>query len=339
MAQNVWPGAAVYTSLYRPESTFAGFIDVDVRTSFLDKLPVDKAFRALLPLYPMAFRSLGVLDADLVVSSSSAWAHGIRTAPHSLHVVYCYTPPRWLYMPERYFDSDAKSHLSRPIRGITKAWDQAAARRARHYIAISKFVRERIARVYGIDAEVVYPPVETDRFTPKPRGDRLLVVSRLLAYKRIDLAVRAANELGIGLDVVGVGPELNKLRAIAGRSVQFHGRLSDAETIELFESCSAMLLPGLEDFGITPVEANAAGKPVVAFGAGGALETLVDGTTAVFFDEQTVESMVDAIRRVGKLDTSPEVLARHATKFAPESFRVNLLDEVERLRQKEEVAA
>jgi glycosyltransferase involved in cell wall biosynthesis len=206
-----------------------------------------------------------------------------------------------------------------------RRWDQRAARRPDLYIAISAEVQARIRRIYGRSAPVVAPPVDVDRFTPSPRGDRLLVVSRLLPYKRVDLVVDAATRLGIGLDVVGVGPALEHLRRRAGPGVVFHGRLEDADVTQLMESCGALCLPGYEDFGITAVEANAAGKPVVAFAAGGALETLRDGASGVFFREQTVDSVVESIRRAEELETAPGDLARMAARFGRHAFRENLL--------------
>jgi glycosyltransferase involved in cell wall biosynthesis len=178
--------------------------------------------------------------------------------------------------------------------------------------------------VYGIHADVVHPPVDVARFEARPRGDRLLIVSRLLRYKRLDLIVEAATRIGIGLDVVGAGPDLERLQALAGDNVVFHGRVDDAAVKQLMESCNAFCFPGREDFGIAPVEANAAGKPVVAFAAGGALETLVDGMSAAFFSKQTVEDAEWAIRRVLRLETRPSVLAQSALRFSPIAFERNL---------------
>ena len=320
----MWPTACIYTSLYRPQSTFPGFADFTVRTSFLDRLPVDAGFRNLFALYPAAFRSLGVLDADIVLSSSSAWAHGVRTRSESLHAVYCHTPARWLY-GGAYMAASVRQRALRPAIGVLRRWDRAAAQRADIYIANSEMVRARIKTHYGRDATVVYPPVDVDRFSPRPRGARLLVVSRLLPYKRVDLIVDAAGRLGLGLDVVGTGPAEEGLRARAGSTVTFHGRLTDNDVTELMQTCRAFCLPGIEDFGITPVEANAAGKPVVAFGAGGALETLEDGVSGAFFHEHTVDAVCDAIRRCDAIDTSPERLATAAARFSQPAFRERLL--------------
>jgi len=262
---SIWPEAPIYTSLYRRESTFPEFDNHRIVTSPLDRLPVDRGFRNLFPFYPAAFRTFGALRQDVVISSSSGWAHGVRTAPDSFHAVYCYTPARWLYGADHLGASLRKQALQ-PVIGVVRRWDRSAAGRANLYIAISNVVRDRIRQRYGIDASVVYPPVDVDRFRPRERGERLLVVSRLLPYKRVDVVVDAATRAGIGLDVVGTGPALKDLQRRAGPTVEFHGQLPDSEVTQLMESCRAFCLPGKEDFGITPVEANAAGKPVVAGG-------------------------------------------------------------------------
>jgi len=321
---SMWPDAPIYTSLYRPESTFPQCRELDVRTTFLNRLPVDRHFRMLFPLYPAAFRSLGTIDADLVLSSSSGWAHSVRTSGRAFHAVYCYTPARWLYGGE-YMNASLAQRILGPFRRGFREWDRREARRPDLYIAISELVRERIRIRYGRDAPVVYPPVDVGRFRPTPRGDRLLVVSRLLPYKRVDVVVDAATRAGIGLDIVGQGPSLPDLRARAGPTVRFHERLSDAEVTELFEGCRAFCLPGCEDFGITAVEANAAGKPVVAFGCGGALETLEEGVTGAFFDEHSVDSVLDAVRRSEAIAASPELIAERARRFSPEAFRERLV--------------
>lgn len=316
-----YPNAPIYTSLYRPESTFDGFRHREVRTSWLDRLPVDESFRTLLPLYPAAMRDLGPIEEDVVLSSSSGWAHAVRTAPGSLHIVYCHTPARWLYRGDEYFQRRARRAQAL---GPLRRWDRRAARRPDRYIANARDTADRIRMAYGIEADVVHPPVDTRRFRPRPRGQRLLVVSRLLVYKRIDLIIEAAHQLGIGLDVVGTGPDLERLQALAGPDTTFHGRVEDTGVTEMMENCRTFCFPGHEDFGIAPVEANAAGKPVVAFGAGGALETMSDGDTAVFFESQTVEAVVAAIRAADDLDTAPEVCAANAARFSQAAFELRL---------------
>lgn len=318
----MFPQAPLYTSLYRPDSTFPQFGELEVRTSFLDRLPVDRRFRALFPLYPAAFRSLGAIDAELVISSSSGWAHAVRTTPRAFHAVYCYTPARWLYGD--YVAPAIAQRTTTQLGHGMRRWDARAARRPDLYIAISGLVRRRIRARYGRDAPVVYPPVNVERFSPSPRGERLLVVSRLLSYKRVDVVVDAATHAGIGLDIVGVGPALESLRQRAGPTVRFHGRLPDAEITELFQTCRAFCLPGAEDFGITPIEANAAGKPVAAFAAGGALETIEDGVTGVLFEDQSVDGLLDALARCDSLASTPTAIATRARRFSVVAFRERL---------------
>jgi glycosyltransferase involved in cell wall biosynthesis len=329
----IFPGAPVYTSLYRADSTFPEFARLDVRTSPIDRLPVDTRFRTLLPLYPAAFRALSPLHEDIVVSSSSGWAHGIRTDPDSIHVVYCHTPARWLYETEAYLPGGPKRALTAPLRGALRRWDRNAAHRADLYLANSEHVSRRIRAAYGIEARVLHPPVRTDGLRPTTRGDRLLVISRLLPYKRVDLIVDAASEAGLGLDVVGTGPSLDELRARAGSSVTFHGRVEEDSLRELLLGCRALCFPGSEDFGIVPVEANAAGKPVIGFAEGGVLETQVEGRTATFFGEPTPAAALDAIRRADALETSPEQIARNAERFSPAVFKSGMLAAVEEAKR------
>jgi glycosyltransferase involved in cell wall biosynthesis len=327
----LWPEAPIYTSLYRPDSTLAEFRAREIRASILDRLPVDRRFRALLPLYPLAFRSLGTLQQGLVISSSSGWAHGVRTGPATRHVVYCHAPARWIYERDVYLGSTARKALFGPVLTGLGRWDRHAARRADAYIANSQNVRDRVREIYGLDAEVVYPPVDTNRFQPTARGRRLLVVSRLLPYKRIDLAIEAASRAGIALDIVGTGPMLGSLRRLAGPEVVFHGAGNDATVGELIQGCWALCVPGAEDFGIVSIEANAAGKPVIAFDARGARETIEEGRTGVLFAEQSVSSLLDAIERADSFDPEPEQIARHARRFSVEAFRRNLTQALERI--------
>lgn len=327
-----YPDAPLYTSLYRPGSTFPEFADIDVRTSFLQRLPVDAGFRTLFPLYPAAFRSFGELDADVVLSSSSAWAHGVRTTDRAFHVVYCHTPARWLYGGE-YMRGDPRVAAAQRLMAPFRAWDKSAARRIDLYVANSRATQGRIARAYGLHAPVVYPPVDTERFTPRPRGERLLVVSRLLPYKRVDAIVAAATAAGFGLDIVGTGPALSQLRALAGPSVAFHGAASDETVTSLMESCRAFCIPGEEDFGLTPVEAQAAGKPVIAFEAGGALETVEEGVSGVFFKTHDVDAIIDAFRRADRLIADPVDLAAGAQRFSRRAFGENLAIEIARVRR------
>ena len=327
-----YPGAPIHTALYRPESTFEAFRDLDVRASpLLDHLPVDRSFRALLPAYPAAIGALGTIEADVVISSSSAWAHGVRTRPGAAHVCYCHTPARWLWDGGAYGSAAGRTAL-RPVFDALRRWDRAAAARPTRYVANSERTAKLIRQVYDRPATVVHPPIDVARFTPRPRGTRLLVIARLMDYKRVDLAVDAATRAGIGLDVVGDGPELASLRARAGRHVTFHGRAEDAVVTELLGSCRALVVCAKEDFGMAPLEANAAGKPVVALRAGGVLESQVEGVTAELFDHADPMELLEAVARADALTTSPASLRAHADGFAPAAFRAAMAREVELAR-------
>jgi glycosyltransferase involved in cell wall biosynthesis len=324
----MWPGAPIYTSLYRPASTFAQFAGSDVRTTPLDRLPVDEHFRALLPLYPAAFRSLGKIDADLLISSTSGWAHIARGQTHAAHAVYCHSPARWLY-GEQYMKLAADRHalkqaLIRPFRPTLRRIDLRAAQRADLYIANSTTTKHRIEQIYGIGAPVVNPPVDTERFRPTPRGERLLMVSRLMPYKRVDLVIDAIRQLDRSLDIVGDGPLFRDLQAIGGPRVTFHGAADDRVVAELLQACSAVCVAAEEDFGLVAVEAQAAGKPVVAYGRGGACETVIDRVTGVLFEEQHVDSVRLAILACDELATSPAVIAENAARFSRAAFAARL---------------
>jgi glycosyltransferase involved in cell wall biosynthesis len=333
---DMWPTAPIYTSLYRADSTFPEFQRRCVRPTRLNHLPVDQGFRGLFPLYPAAFGMLGEISADVVLASSSGWAHMARTAPEALHVVYCYTPARWLYREEHLSTGGRRSiqrSLARPTLGYFRRMDRKAARRADLYIGISQGVQRRIKSAYGIDAALVYPPVDLDRFRPTPRGERLLVISRLLPYKRVELLVGAATRMGLGLDVVGQGPQLSALQALAGPGVEFHGALDDGGVVQLVEGCRAVCVAAEEDFGLVAVEAQAAGKPVVAWAGGGSLETVESGHTGVFFHERTEESVISAITAADGLETPPERIAEHARRFSREAFRERLAGVLRRARE------
>jgi glycosyltransferase involved in cell wall biosynthesis len=321
----MWPRAPMLTALYRPESTFPEFRRHRIWASFLDRLPVDRRFRGLLPLYPIAFESFGRVDADLVICSTSGFAHGLQTTGRTRRVVYCHSPARWLYSRDYLRAWSAGAVAATPLFGALRAVDRRAARRADVYVANSHNVRRRIKAAYGIDtAAVVPPPVDVERFTPRARGRRLLTVSRLLPYKRLDVLVEAANRARLELDVVGDGPQRRQLRDLAGPTITFHGSLDDRSVTQLMESCRAYCTPGVEDFGITSVEAQAAGKPVVAFADGGALETVTEGFTGTFFSEWNADSLLAALRRADGLDASPEQIAQQAKRFSCATFRHRL---------------
>jgi glycosyltransferase involved in cell wall biosynthesis len=317
-----WPDADLRTFVYEPGGTFPVFEGHNPTTSVLQPMASRVSHRALLPVLPFAARSLAVTDVDVVISSSSGWAHGIPVDPDIPHVCYCHNPPRWVYDADGYIESPLLRHGLRPLLVGLRRWDQAAARRPTRYVANSRNVRERIRRNYGRDADVVHPPIDTGRLrpTPLPRDGHLLVLSRLLPYKRVDLALKAAAAVGVPVVVAGDGPDRRRLEEMADPGVDFRGRVEDDEIPALFEGASAFFLGGEEDFGITPLEANAAGRPVVAFGRGGALETVEHGETGVLFDGQVPESAAVALERTLTREWSPESLAAHASQFSEKRF-------------------
>ncbi len=277
-------------------------------------------FRSLLPLYPAYFTSLDLRGADLVLSSSIAFSKAVRTRPDALHVSYVYTPLRYAWDLDTYLDGSSYGAAARVgarfLRPPLQRWDRWTSARPDVVVAISRTVQERIQRLWGRDSEVIYPPVNVGEVERSGRDEGyLLVASRMLAYRRLDLVVGACRRLGRRLVLVGDGPERARLEALAGPEATFLGHVGRAKLLEMFAACSAYVVPGVEDFGIAPVEAMAAGKPVIAFRAGGATETVVEGVTGVFFDEATVESLASAIERAGRVSFDAPAIRRHAERF------------------------
>jgi glycosyltransferase involved in cell wall biosynthesis len=322
----MFPDAPIFTTIFDPRAVGLPLAKADVRVSWMQGLPQWKQrFRSYMPLYPFAVRSFDLRGYDVVITSSSAFAKGVRVPAETLHLCYCYTPMRWAWSFDRYVDRSALSPSARMAARLTlpalRKWDTATARNVDRFVAISTEVSERIRATYGRGSDIVFPPVDVKRFRhDQPVGDHFLVVSRLNAYKRIDLAVRACTAQGLPLVVVGAGPEREALESIAGPTVQFRGRLGDRETTSLFERCRAFILPGEEDFGLTPLEANAAGRPVVALARGGALDTVRDGETGVLFHEDTTESLEAALRAVQQRSWDAARLRLHAESFSEDVF-------------------
>ena len=294
-----------------------------ITTTFLQRVPgAEPAFRALLPLYPAAFRRMRLPASDLIIISSSGFAHHAALAAKAPVLVYCHTPPRFLWRPGQYFgDRRMARMVAEPVLARLRRLDREAARAPQQYLANSRTTAERIRQIYHRDAPVVYPPVAVDRFRPdRERDDFYLVVSRLLDYKRVDLAVAACTRLGRRLIVVGDGPSAARLREVAGPTVEFRGAQGDDVVTDLMERCRAFFFPGEEDFGISPVEAMAAGAPVIAFNRAGATETVLDGETGLLFPEQTVDAVVQAIERLEAGTWPAERNRARAEDFRPERF-------------------
>ncbi len=330
------PSARLYTTFFDARR-FGDRIDpARVHPWLLNRvLGPTSRFRSLLPLYPAYFTSLDLRKADLVLSSSIAFSKAVRTRPGALHVSYVYTPLRYAWDLDTYLDGSSyglPARLSaRLLRPPLQRWDRWTSARPDVVVAISQTVQDRIRRLWGRDSEVIYPPVDVDEVKLSERDEGfLLVASRMLAYRRLDLVVGACRRLGRRLVVVGDGPERARLEAIAGPETTFLGHVGRETVLEMFASCSAYVVPGTEDFGIAPVEAMAAGKPVIAFRAGGATETVLEGVTGVFFDDATVESLASAIERGDRLRLDPLAIRRHAERFDRRVFLAAWRDLFER---------
>jgi glycosyltransferase involved in cell wall biosynthesis len=331
----VFPDAPIYTSVYSPATTLAEFADCDLRTSFLQTLrPRRDTYKRLLPVYPMAFASLDIDDYDVIVSSCSAFSKCVRPRAGAAHVCYCYTPPRFLYRWATYRDQELFGRLQggivRALHPYLRWWDQRAAARVDRFVAISQTVRERIFESYARIADVVYPPIELDEFkAAAKREDFYLIASRLLPYKRIDTAVEAFTRLGRRLVVVGDGPDLMRLRTAAGPSVSFLGRVSQSTLSDLYRRCRGTVLPGEEDLGLTPLEANAAGSPVIALGRGGARETVIPRVTGVHYAEPASGALAQAVEDFEQINFDIPAMRRHAQRFSRQEFQKGILASIE----------
>jgi glycosyltransferase involved in cell wall biosynthesis len=315
------PTADIHTTFF-DRALFGGAL----AARHVDTWPLQRLFggtkrvRPFLPLYPNYFSHLDLTSYDLVVSGSIAFTHAVRTAPRATHVSYVYTPMRYAWDLDTYLAGSSlplpARIAARTLRPVLQRWDRATASRPDVVVGISQMVAERIRRLWGRDAEVIYPPVDTAEIRLSDRDNGyLLVAARMLAYRRLDLVIEAANRLGRELIVVGDGPERRRLQALAGSTVRFVGWTDRATLVDLFARCHAYVVPGIEDFGIAPVEAMAAGKPVVGFNGGGVAETVIDGRTGVLFDRQDVASVVAAIERLDGLTRDPAAIRERALEF------------------------
>ncbi len=347
----LFPRATLFTLVHNRGAVSPTIEAMEIRTSFIERLPgARRMHQRYLPLFPAAVERWDLSGYDFILSTSHCVAKGARPARGALHVCYCHTPMRYVWeFYDEYFRGPGAGVATRAVmplvaRGLRR-WDRATAARVHRFVANSRHVAERIRRVYGREADVIHPPVDTERFggdafaasggfsgreaakenAARPRASErtapLLVVSKLVPYKRVDLAVRAAAALGAPLRVIGDGPERARLEAIAGPTVCFEGWVDDARLADAYRDARALLFPGIEDFGIVPLEAQACGTPVIAFAAGGALESVVDGATGIHFAPQTVEALVGAIRRLDDLDFDAAAARAHAERFSRPRFR------------------
>jgi len=322
----LFPQADLFTLVYRPDQMDPVFQKRRVTTSFLQNLPCGKTlYQYFLPLYWELMGGFDLSSYDLIVSSSSACAKWVRNPKQILHVCYCHTPMRYIWdLFDDYFGKEAKAPVrwaARAFRSYLQRCDRKSNEGVTRFLANSNEVKERIQRIYGREAEVLHPPVDVDRFQLRNgKGEYFLVLSALVPYKKIDLAVRVCTKRGWPLWVVGKGSEEKKLRTIAGLTVSFKGWAGNNELPEIYAGAKALLFPGKEDFGIVPVEAMACGVPVVAFGEGGVLDSVQDGVTGVYFHQQTEDALEEAIDKLEKIEFNPQTLRDRANQFSKARF-------------------
>jgi glycosyltransferase involved in cell wall biosynthesis len=323
----IFPNAPIYTSIYDPKRLPKNFEDYDVRFSFMQYLPwVSAAYRYYFLIYPWAFQSFDLAEYEVILSSSSAYAKGIRKNPEQLHICYCHTPARFLWRLEDYLKQEPIPSWIKTVLpyflGPLKKWDVQNTQGVDFFIANSAVVAQRIKKIYGRESVIINPPVDGEFFKPSSVDrDYFLVVSRLNAYKRIDLVVEVFNQLELPLKIIGTGPAFNNLKKMAREHIEFLGKVSDLELARYLAECRALIFPGEEDFGIVPLEAMACGRPVIAYRKGGVLETMLDEETGVFFYPQTSEALSAAVKRFQFMVFDKHKIREHALKFDKKVFK------------------
>ncbi|MEX2090891.1 MAG: glycosyltransferase [Candidatus Paceibacterota bacterium] len=338
----LFPEAPIYTLLYDRNATGEVFEGKVIHTSFLQKIPLAKKHHRVFPLLmPLAMEQFDFSEYDTVVSISASFAKGVITKPGTRHICYCLTPPRFLWDDSQKFVEEfgyskfIKKFLP-PFITYLRMWDQEASRRVDNFWVISNFIKERVVKYYRQPSTVIYPPVNVSKFSigkiNSVNGKYFLMVGRLVSYKRFDLAIRVFSRLGLPLKIVGIGPELKKLKALSSKlkakNIEFLGLVSDEQLADLYAGSRALIFPQEEDFGIVPLESMASGKPVIAYGAGGALETVVEGKTGIFFKEMTEASLMEAIDKFKNMEFDPLECRRQAEKFDMSVFRKNILSQL-----------
>lgn len=350
----MYPDAPVFTTIYGPDLMPPAYRRWDIRSTWLNHAPaIHRHHQPYLPFYPLAVESMDFGGYEVILSNKSGFIHGLRHTPEQLHICYCLAPTRYVWDYNSYaaregfgkwlgmaidpvirrlqrwdFEAAQTSPQPHPERRGSKSGSRPSKGGVDYFIAISHDIQARIKKYYGRDSVVIYPPVDMSRFQPLPPGqppdDFYLIVSRLIPYKRIDLAVQACTRLEKRLIIVGDGRDRASLQALAGPTIEFKGRLSDGDVAGLMAKCRAFLFPGFEDFGIAPVEAQAAGRPVIAFGQGGALDTVIEGQTGLFFREQSVEALIATMTQFEKMSFDPVVARTNARRFSVERFKREL---------------
>jgi glycosyltransferase involved in cell wall biosynthesis len=326
-----FPSAPMYTTVALRQSLPQRLRNADIRTSLLQNLPaIDRRFRHYFMLYPFAVEHFDLSEYDLIFSSSSGYAKGVRRRRNAIHVCYCHTPMRWVWRYEDYVAREKFGQVARLLLPLMlwplRKWDLRASQQPNYYIANSRLVAERIKKIYGREAHVIPPPIEVNRFhMSNDIEDYYLVLSRLMPYKRIDLAIEACKRMNRRLIVIGDGPDRVRLEKMADDRIEFLGRQPDKIVNYYAARCRALLFPGEEDFGMAPLEANASGRPVIAYRGGGAVETVEEGVTGVFFDQPDSLSLAEAIEKFEGMRWDPFALRRHAEKFDRTVFAFRVL--------------
>lgn len=334
----LFPQAPIYTSVVDRSRLMRDFTNAKIIDSAMRFLPgVARHFKKYFLLYPIAFKSLGRIPGDLAIISSSGFSKWSGFTNDCIRICYCHTPPRFFWSPDDYLENETSRTLLRriakPILSLLRRSDYRAAQRIDYFIANSQLIRQRILDCYDRDATVIYPPVDIDRFTPQASHDGYyLVASRLVGYKRLDIVVRAFSENGRKLVVIGEGPDRARLQNLAAPNIEFRGWVAREEVVLAMQNAYAIVFPGLEDFGITPVEANACGKPVLAFGAGGALETIVSGQSGLFFEQQAPEAINSVLPQFEAIEWNSVEIRRLAERFGEHRFREEILRFIEDTR-------
>jgi glycosyltransferase involved in cell wall biosynthesis len=333
----MFPEAPIYTLVHRPGSVSGTIESHEIHTSFLQRMPRGSTkYQRYLPLFPAAIERFDMRGYDLIFSSSHAVAKGVVVHPGATQICYCHTPMRYVWLAyEQYFGGDKygfpTSWMLPGVATYLRNWDVVTASRVDHFIANAHNVAKRIKRYYNRPAAVVHPWADTETYQPDPtvtREDFCLIISAMVPYKRLDLAVEACRKLDKRLVIIGTGVEEKRLRKLAGPKTEFRGWATEAELVDMLRRAESLLFPGEEDFGIVPVEAMACGTPVVAYGKGGVLETVIDGVTGIYFREQTVDSLADAIERVSKTEFRLDKFRSRAEEFSRERFRIQIGEQI-----------
>jgi glycosyltransferase involved in cell wall biosynthesis len=341
----IFSSAPIYTLVYNAEAMKGKFFDKEIRTSFLQKIPFARSHHRIFPiLMPLAIEKFDLSGYDIVVSDSASFGKGVITKPETIHICYCHTPPRFAWDDsQKYIKEFSMPKLAKIFipffMNYIRVWDKEAASRVDKFICNSNFVAQRIKKYYRQDAEIIYPPVDANFFNVKSsenppatnnKTSYFLIVGRLLAYKKFDIAIEAFNKLELSLKIVGDGPEKKKLKNIARKNIEFLGELREEDLRKYYQECQALVFPQEEDFGIVALEAMACGKPVIAYQGGGALESVKKGETGMFFNEQTPESLIKAVKEFRPEKFNSQIIRAHALKFDKEIFKKKIKEFIEK---------